>query len=1207
MIDLFEHNRIAYESAVAMLEKTGKAAIVHPTGTGKSFIGFKLCEDNSDKVICWLSPSEYIFKTQLENLKAASNGYEPENVVFYTYAKLMLMSEEEIAEISPSYIIFDEFHRCGAEMWGRGVNNLLNAYPGIPILGLSATNIRYLDNQRDMADELFDGNIASEMTLGEAIVRGILNPPKYVLSMFCYRESLEKYEIRVQKTRSKPVRDAAERYLDELRRTLEKADGLDAIFDKHMTDRAGKYIVFCANKEHMDEMMAHTEWFYKIDKHPHIYSVYTPDPEASKEFDDFKKDNDTTHLRLLYCIDALNEGIHVDDISGVILLRPTVSPIIYKQQIGRALSASKKTDAVIFDIVLNIENLYSIGAIEEEMEIATTYYRSLGEKEEIVNERFTVVDEVHDCKALFDKLNDTLTASWDMYYSHAKAYYEENGNLEIPARYVTADGYALGRWLFNQKGIRNGTIAGNLTEEQIKKLDKLGMIWDYYSDLSWERNYAAAKAYYEKYGDLTPVAKYVTEDGLALGNWLSSIRTWERAGVHRQYLTPERIEALNRIGMVWDVLDYFWEKNYMAAVEYYREHGHLNMPSNYVDPNGVRLGSWISKLRALRSGKKMRGTPPSAEQIERLNRIGMEWEPRISNKWEKGFEVAKAYVHKHGDLLVPIDYVTEDGYKLRNWINRQRLLFRRNKIDPIRKRRLDEIGMVWEPDTWENRFEITKRYYEETGNINISQSICVEGVWIGKWLIKQKKAMEDGKLSKEQVAMLKTLPIEQVGVKRESWYSIYEDAKTYKTEHGSFADIPKDYIGTSGHYLSGWIFTQRRLYRLGELPEEKVRLLEEIGFNWTSESSWDRGYRYAKAYYEEHGNLLMQQSYKAHDGFGLGAWIYKCRLLHTKKNELLQEQVAALDELGMVWYLERDKYSSRSKVKNASSPKRQTESKKVKQPPNPWDVNFALAYKYYQKYGSVLDIKQNSEEEKKVYHWIHNQRKFYRDGYLVKSQLEQLASIGITVEWLAPQPTPFEKGYAVAKSYYEEHGNLEIATNYQHPGGFWLGSWLDKIRKKKSDLSKEQIKMLDAIGIVWEPADNWDEKYAEAKAYYDKHGTLPLEPKQCKTKEEHLMCQWLRRQLLRRNDGKMPQHQIDKLSDIGMDWLNSIERSWVRGITHAQSYHSAHGHLDVVTTFVCDDGYPLGEWLHSQRTHRKRLPPDKLQALIALGARGMTI
>lgn len=82
-VQLFPHNQIAYNSALEMLESCGKAAIVHPTGTGKSFIGFKLCEEKKNDTICWLSPSEYIFKTQIENLKKAG-GDEPTNICFYT-------------------------------------------------------------------------------------------------------------------------------------------------------------------------------------------------------------------------------------------------------------------------------------------------------------------------------------------------------------------------------------------------------------------------------------------------------------------------------------------------------------------------------------------------------------------------------------------------------------------------------------------------------------------------------------------------------------------------------------------------------------------------------------------------------------------------------------------------------------------------------------------------------------------------------------------------------------------------------------------------------------------------------------------------------------------------------------------------------------------------------------------------------------------
>ena len=80
-LDLFPHNAEAYDAVVKMLQEKGRAAVIHPTGTGKSFIAFKLCEDNRDKTICWLSPSEYIFRTQLENLAAVSEDYKPENRV----------------------------------------------------------------------------------------------------------------------------------------------------------------------------------------------------------------------------------------------------------------------------------------------------------------------------------------------------------------------------------------------------------------------------------------------------------------------------------------------------------------------------------------------------------------------------------------------------------------------------------------------------------------------------------------------------------------------------------------------------------------------------------------------------------------------------------------------------------------------------------------------------------------------------------------------------------------------------------------------------------------------------------------------------------------------------------------------------------------------------------------------------------------------
>ena len=364
---LFEHNEKAYRAAVRMMEQYGKAAIVHPTGTGKSYIAFKLIEDNPEKVVIWLSPSEYIFKTQLESLKRNDPDFPLANIHFYTYAKLMCCTQAQLDEIAAqksAYIIFDEFHRAGAECWGESTVALLKLCPDAKFLGLTATNIRYLDNNRDMAEELFDSRVASNMTLGEAVVIGILPAPKYVTTVYQYQKALAKYQARVDNLRTPGIQDVNQKYLDALRRALEQADGLDKVFADFKTDTGDR-------------------------------------------------------LKLLFCIDMLNEGVHVEGISGVILFRPTISPIIYKQQIAR---------------------LDSIGMV-------------------------------------WGNRNDR---QWNQGYQEAKRYFEAHGDLRAPVNYVSPEGYALGKWVKRQRYTRQNPekSCGALTEERMERLDAIGMIWN---------------------------------------------------------------------------------------------------------------------------------------------------------------------------------------------------------------------------------------------------------------------------------------------------------------------------------------------------------------------------------------------------------------------------------------------------------------------------------------------------------------------------------------------------------------------------------------------------------------------------------------------------------------------------------------------------------------------------------------------------------
>ena len=761
-IHLFKHNQEAYNSVTAMLEREKMAAVIHPTGTGKSLIAFKLAEEHPSEKFLWLSPSEYIYQTQLENL-----GMEFDNIQFMSYSRLM-KNEDSIETLHPDYIILDEFHRCGAAEWGKSVRKLLTACPDAKRLGLSATNIRYLDNQRNMAEEIFDGKIASEMTLGEAIVRGILPEPKYVIAMYSYKKELDQLKKRIQALSNQGLITENQKLLEQLRRALEQAEGLDIVFEKHMEKKNGKYIVFCSGKEHMDEMKEQVStWFRRVDCEPRIYTAFYNDTATDREFREFKKDN-SAHLKLLFCIDMLNEGVHVAGISGVILFRPTVSPIIYKQQIGRALTAGDSATPLILDVVNNFEGLSSISGLQDEMTAALQRLYANGEGDKVVTDRFEVVEQVHDCRVLFEQLQSSLSSTWDHYYSEASIYYAENGNLDIPRRYKTPMGLSLGAWLQLQRQIRSGTCGGRLTQQQIERLDSIGMRWDNYNDLAWTKGYEEAEQYYAKHRNLMVPANWKTADGYPLGRWISNKRTEKLAG----RLDEEKITSLEQVGMVWDAFSEKWERGFAAAAQYYAEHGNLIMPVTYTTKDGLRLGVWLRNQKQTYANGTLQ-----QEKAARLEGIGIRWEQNNYDfQWSEAYAAAKLYFEEYGNLNVPIAYTTADGIALGKWVARQQYAHNNPcksncKLTPERVALLDKVGMQWEkPDPWQHRYDLAQDYLQEHGDLLIPAKYKTDdGIWLGRWLYEQKVLLrkQSPKLNAEQIDKLRKLlgvePAEKAG------------------------------------------------------------------------------------------------------------------------------------------------------------------------------------------------------------------------------------------------------------------------------------------------------------------------------------------------------------------------------------------------------------------------------------------------------------
>lgn len=742
MIKLYEHNQRAYEAVLDILVEAGKAVVIHPTGTGKSFIAFKLVEDHPNEHFVWLSPSENIYRTQLEN-----TGETFPNIQFITYAKLMNMENAKIETLNPDFIIMDELHRCGAPMWQRGVERLLEAYPNAQLLGLTATPIRYLDNQRDMSQELFDGCVADEMTLGEAIATGILPAPKYVTTLYKYTLNEQAYKKRITRA-SAAVRERAEKYLERLRRALEKSDGLDVVFKKHLVK--GKYICFCAGLDHLNEMVDKVhEWFTGIDAEPHVYKVWADSSSADADFAEFKKD-ESDHLRLLFCIDMFNEGIHVDNLDGVILFRPTISPIIYKQQIGRALSALKHGIPIIIDAVDNFENLYSISAVRTEMKEAISYFREAGNESRVIEESFEIIDEVRECRELIEALEETLSLSWEAMFNLAKKYYEEYGNLDVPKTYRTVDDIPLGVWISVQRGIRKGTRGGNLNEHRINLLNSIGMVWDNSADAVWENGLAHAKDYKEANADLKVNFRYKSEDGYPLGQWISNQRYAYRMG----RMSSERLEKLNRLGMVWNMSDEWFETGYRAAKSYASVNGNLMVPSKYIDETGFQLGIWLRSVIE----KYQTGTL-SEEQIKRMEDINISWNGKKKDQWDACFAEAEKYFNIYGNLAVT-DEITVNGVSIRKWIYRQRANLREGKLSEEQKNKLESIGLTTKSrnKSWDDKYNEAYSYYQEHGNLNVpTKYISSSGMWLGRWLSRLRIDYKKGILSNDEIEKMNNI------------------------------------------------------------------------------------------------------------------------------------------------------------------------------------------------------------------------------------------------------------------------------------------------------------------------------------------------------------------------------------------------------------------------------------------------------------------
>ena len=661
MEQLHEHNQRTYENICRMYDEgIQRVAVVQPTGSGKSLLMAKLIEDNSDSRFFILSTSHKIndqFKSKLDE------GIL-ERLNFNIYCNMPNMKQETMEGLQPDYILLDEMHRALAKEWSKGIKRLLEMYPDAKVLGLSATPIRYLDRCRNVVNELFNGNLACDMSLSQAILDGILPMARYVCGVYSFQKNAESLNKKIEKScNSDEEKKELLKELKVLKENLDKANGVSDIFKKYIVNGNEKFVVFLKDTAHLREMKPVIEkWFIDAGFDVRMYEVHCKNADSDKEFQAFKEDTEDGIIKLCLSIAMVTEGIH-GDIDGVIMLRDTISPNMYFQMIGRAFSCGKKTIPLIFDLVANSQFISDAAdnfpnELRGEIEKRKKECEKEGKNYEVdfdVDE-FIVMDYFMDVVSGFKAIEGKLEGDWDVMFKVYCKFYEKNGHGDVPK---TEEYRKLKIWCERQRKYLYEKI---LNEKRKILLDEKEFIWDV-PKYRFKKQVIEVKDFILKNG-YYPQIDSNDKNESRLAYFVSRQRNKKRKETEENLYPCWKLEIIDK-----NLKDFFKEtqsrfdifcKNVLIFRE---EYGNVDIKQNDILENGYKIGSALSNIKTDYKNKKL-----SLDQIKYLEKIGIDV---TQNKFDFLFERNMDLVKKAVVENVKIDkkHKLYKGVNLYDWHN----------------------------------------------------------------------------------------------------------------------------------------------------------------------------------------------------------------------------------------------------------------------------------------------------------------------------------------------------------------------------------------------------------------------------------------------------------------------------------------------------------------------------------------------------------
>ena len=904
-------NEAAFQKAVQSLETLNRAAVFHPTGTGKSCIAWKVVEAHPQTTFFWLVAGAQRLALRQAELTRYNGGTLPGNVRFCDCEKLAAATPEQwvrLGEQKPGCIVLDCYHELSAVCWAQSVQKLLRMCPQAKVLGLGVPNGAPVCAA---AQELFADCIVSHMTVAEAMAAGTMPVPSaYAALLWPQEEELATLRARI-KNLCMPKGDTSLRVqYEELSWSLRQVENLTVLLPRLLSDTSGHYLVLFESAAYQEKLGTELEKLLRtVDPAVRFYAADHACFADSAAVETFLSDT-APGPKVLLCVNAPGVQQPLEGLAGVILVRQSSLMSTFKQMLCRALVAAGSRSVPVFDLVAQFEGLGNGRTLQRDCTEAMT---RAGSK----TPGFRQERPMQQTYRLYGKLRREMEVRWEVLCQAAADAAAKEGTLELPRSYTIHSGVPVGKWLELQRQVQAGQRPGRLTAEQAAKLEKLGIRWNHRLEAAWEKGFASAQKYRTEHGDLLVPVRYRDKNDFALGEWIVYNRQRYLGG----NLTQNRIERLEAIGMVWSTSNDLWEQNYAAATQYYLKHGDLEVPIKYETPSGFGLGVWLGAQRAAHKAGEL-----PQEQVERLDALGMDWTNRNDRKWMSLYDVAAAYYHEHGNLNVPSEYVTPDGVLLGKWVARQRYAYLNPdrssaRVTPERKALLDKLGMVWEKyDPWQERYDLALAYKTEHGDLEIPSVYKTEdGVWLGSWVSRQRQALNSGSsaLSSERRKLLRTLfkgerrpsdPAADHGTVREAnWERNFRSAARYARKYKHLL-VPASYVDSDGVRLGVWISNLRAARKNRpdsyQVTPAHIKKLNSIGMVWDArDAKWGTAYQQAKAYYKAHGNLHAAANYKSDEtGFCLGDWLRRMREWDTTHDpKLTPERRAMLDKIGMEW------------------------------------------------------------------------------------------------------------------------------------------------------------------------------------------------------------------------------------------------------------------------------------------------------------------